>query len=573
MSTVLRGIIASILAATILGTTTSSASAQNSFGVQRPTNDYRQSSPNAAASFSSPNSIQSSGSPQTAQGTFARSAYPSVGESAALPKVGSPSKINNLLPRREIPHDSSMPPIPSVVRLIAFEKGGQSFGSGSYIGNYNDYGLIVSNWHVINDSDGLVHVHFPNGFSTYGAVIDSDQKWDLATIAISKPPAEIQPMPIAQSIPMPGEPLWIAGHGPGVYRVAGGRCVRYFAPEIPQNGTNPIYEIVELSVSARKGDSGGPILNQQGELAGVLFGSDMIRNTAGSFCGRVSKFLLRSTSILQKLPKQPEVYFASIEKEGPKRQLQETVRILPNEALVSVAAPSSVDIAGSSVSSFGVRSNSRRYVQGAPIPSSTPGAVSSNSWTPQPQPQQNVPKEQAPSSVPPTNTPVQEPIRKAVWSKPHSNIYGSISLQFPSEQFGRQVLQTGLNTATLDPNQESVKQCSLPSVDVPRDPFAVDLSSLNPKRDADEIVADAQERMQRDVIRPKYGVIPSTPYTLQPSRKKSASVPPILVLGGIVFVALLVFQAVRLIRGDYEPNNFEDDEQESVPFAQQRHAA
>ena len=41
---------------------------------------------------------------------------------------------------------------------------------------------------------------------------------------------------------------------------------------------------------AREGDSGGPIFNERGELAGVLFGSGG-GATAGSYAGRVREFL------------------------------------------------------------------------------------------------------------------------------------------------------------------------------------------------------------------------------------------------------------------------------------------
>ena len=49
-------------------------------------------------------------------------------------------------------------------------------------------------------------------------------------------------------------------------------------------------EMVELSAAARNGDSGGPILNSRGELAGVLFGTAFGRTT-GSYCGRLRWFL------------------------------------------------------------------------------------------------------------------------------------------------------------------------------------------------------------------------------------------------------------------------------------------
>jgi hypothetical protein len=48
--------------------------------------------------------------------------------------------------------------------------------------------------------------------------------------------------------------------------------------------------MVELSAAARQGDSGGPIFNRRGELAGVLFGTAW-GQTTGSYCGRVRWFL------------------------------------------------------------------------------------------------------------------------------------------------------------------------------------------------------------------------------------------------------------------------------------------
>jgi hypothetical protein len=48
--------------------------------------------------------------------------------------------------------------------------------------------------------------------------------------------------------------------------------------------------MLELDAEARQGDSGGPIFNQSGELAGVLFGAGQ-GTTMGSFAPRVRCFL------------------------------------------------------------------------------------------------------------------------------------------------------------------------------------------------------------------------------------------------------------------------------------------
>jgi hypothetical protein len=234
-------------------------------------------------------------------------------------------------------------PFPNIARLVAFDKKGQSFGSCSYIGSAGNYGIIISNWHVICETDGLTHVYFPSGFSSFGAVIQFDRKWDLAVIVISKPPTSIPPLPIMQAAPRPGEPLWIAGYGSGLYRIASGYCVEYLAPEIPRNGTAPSYEIIKLSTTARQGDSGGPILNKNGELAGVLFGSDMVTSTAGSHCGRVKWFLKQVNPIIANLPQKPEALFASIEPTGPRHLLngvqQNTIIQVKNPPTIELGVP------------------------------------------------------------------------------------------------------------------------------------------------------------------------------------------------------------------------------------------
>ena len=172
---------------------------------------------------------------------------------------------------------------PAVARIVAPGDGSISYGSGTLVWANETHGLVVTNWHVINEATGPISVHFPDGFYSLGTVQKVDQDWDLALIAVRKPNA--QPVPLADHAPRPGEPLTIAGYGSGEYRAASGPCTQYVAP-----GTTFPYEMVEVAVSARQGDSGGPIFNTRGELAGVLFGEGHGR-TSGSYCGRVKWFL------------------------------------------------------------------------------------------------------------------------------------------------------------------------------------------------------------------------------------------------------------------------------------------
>lgn len=202
-----------------------------------------------------------------------------VWTAAALPALGDQSVSNA--------H-------PAVVRVIVPERDGTSYGSGALVAVNEQHGLVVTNWHVVRDASGTVLVSFPDGFHSAATVLKTDRDWDLAALAVWRP--RVQPIPLAAEAPRPGEVLTIAGYGKGWYRASAGRCTQYLSP----GGSHP-YELVELSTGARQGDSGGPIINNRGELAGVLFGAAWGKTT-GSYCGRVRWFLSSVADEFQRFP-------------------------------------------------------------------------------------------------------------------------------------------------------------------------------------------------------------------------------------------------------------------------------
>ena len=174
---------------------------------------------------------------------------------------------------------------PAVARIVVQEKTGVSYGSGSLIDVRGEYGLLVTNWHVVRDSaGGSIYAFFADGFQTPATIVKADKDWDLCALTIRKPPG-VQPLALARAAPRIGEWLCIAGYGSGDYRAAAGRCTQYVSP-----ATNLPYEMVEVAAEARQGDSGGPIFNERLELAGVLFGAAN-GTTSGSYSGRVLSFL------------------------------------------------------------------------------------------------------------------------------------------------------------------------------------------------------------------------------------------------------------------------------------------
>ncbi|MCO6455169.1 MAG: trypsin-like peptidase domain-containing protein [Pirellulaceae bacterium] len=182
-------------------------------------------------------------------------------------------------------------PHPAVARVIVAERDGASVGSGTLVDAHGRYGLVVTNWHVVRDAQGPISVVFPDGFRSAAQVLKLDEDWDLAALAIWRP--KVAPVPLATEAPRPGDMLTIAGYGSGSYRATSGPVTQYVAPE-----KDWPYEMVELAAAARQGDSGGPIFNRQGQLAGVLFGSNG-QTTSGSYAGRVQQFLAPTWQVLR----------------------------------------------------------------------------------------------------------------------------------------------------------------------------------------------------------------------------------------------------------------------------------
>ncbi len=150
-------------------------------------------------------------------------------------------------------------------------------GSGTLIAS----DIFITNWHVIRDK-GDITVEFGN-FTTKATIIKMDKTWDLAALRLETKP-RIKPVKIGK-VPNIGDKLRIAGYGSGDYKESTGKLIKFCAP-----GRTEPDDVLELKASARNGDSGGPILNQKGELVGVLFGS-INGLTNGSHSGRILKFL------------------------------------------------------------------------------------------------------------------------------------------------------------------------------------------------------------------------------------------------------------------------------------------
>jgi hypothetical protein len=270
-------------------------------------------------------------------------------------------------------------PHPAVARIIVPEDGATAFGSGSLVDVREQFGLVITNWHVVRDATGPVDVVFPSGFRSQARPLKVDKDWDLAALVIWRPP--IEPVHVSQIPPRPGDVLTIHGYGQGQYRIATGRCTAFYAPKVhfPQ-------EMLELDVEARQGDSGGPIFNQRGELAGVLFGAGE-GTTIGSFAPRVESFLATlapdigqvKDQALVAVPDRPAPNVHPIDQPSAQGHMVTQVTI-PNESGIAASAWPSSPWAAPSVANREPRSVDDDRLAATPSAVASAGGEDPVSW-------------------------------------------------------------------------------------------------------------------------------------------------------------------------------------------------
>lgn len=173
---------------------------------------------------------------------------------------------------------------PTVCRVVSQTGASIEAGSGVLVRASGSSAVVLTAYHVVRGNRGTLEVAFPCGTVGPARLVAFDQDWDLAALAVPRPDAE--PVVISAQAPRLRDRITIAGYGPaGVYRELTGEVVEFGSP----TQTKPA-QFMDITGTARQGDSGGPMFNSRGELAGILFGQARGR-TVGSCSTRLALFL------------------------------------------------------------------------------------------------------------------------------------------------------------------------------------------------------------------------------------------------------------------------------------------
>lgn len=180
----------------------------------------------------------------------------------------------------------------STVWILCRVSGRLVTGSGALI--HLSRRLVLTNYHVVGQTS-QVSVFFPqyrggelltrpatymehaDRWGLTGTVLARDPTRDLAVLRLDRVPPEVMALPLASHSPRPNQTVYSVGASgvtEGVlWRSTTGQVRQVYPQQIDYpDGQRLRARIIETQAPTNSGDSGGPMVNERGELVGVVQG-------------------------------------------------------------------------------------------------------------------------------------------------------------------------------------------------------------------------------------------------------------------------------------------------------------
>jgi S1-C subfamily serine protease len=162
---------------------------------------------------------------------------------------------------------------PAVVQVTTTHGGGrsgadgaQALGSGFVI---DKSGHIVTNYHVVEGADSI-EVSFSNKDTLEATVVGSDPSTDLAVLDVDAGARALAPLALADSDAVRvGDPVVAIGNPFGLERTVTAGIVSALQREVSAPNGYTIDHVIQTDAPINQGNSGGPLIDANGEVVGV----------------------------------------------------------------------------------------------------------------------------------------------------------------------------------------------------------------------------------------------------------------------------------------------------------------
>ena len=146
--------------------------------------------------------------------------------------------------------------------------GGQQRGQGSGF-VYDTQGHVVTNQHVV-DGASAISVTFWNGAVYKARLVGTDPSTDLAVIDVDAPSSLLHPIPVGDSGKLEvGDGVVAIGSPYGLEETVTSGIVSALHRQMESPNGFTINDSIQTDAAINHGNSGGPLLNAQGQVVGV----------------------------------------------------------------------------------------------------------------------------------------------------------------------------------------------------------------------------------------------------------------------------------------------------------------
>ncbi len=179
---------------------------------------------------------------------------------SATPMAGRTGVTPSALSIRKVPRFTNgiVSNMDKILRAVVKVKRGNGLGTGFVI---DDRGYLLTNAHVVGDADNVT-IQFDDGESVAASVLRRDTLRDIALLKIDR--AGLKPIPIRGGRLTLTEKVFAVGNPLGLSQTVTDGIVSAYR-KFPDNAQ----EYIQASVAITFGNSGGPLLDANGNVVGV----------------------------------------------------------------------------------------------------------------------------------------------------------------------------------------------------------------------------------------------------------------------------------------------------------------
>lgn len=199
---------------------------------------------------------------------------PSVVRIDGYDPAGTGSADEDSGPGNTKPAEPTAPGRPLTPKAGTHEPGKMLFentavGSGVVI---NEDGTILTNLHVAMAASRL-KVTFADGSESDAMVVGTDPKQDLAIVKPARIPDDLKPATLTTTAGLnPGDQVEAVGFPFGIGPSATAGVVSGLKREFQEEGRGKLTNLIQFDAAANPGNSGGPLVNRDGEVVGIVTG-------------------------------------------------------------------------------------------------------------------------------------------------------------------------------------------------------------------------------------------------------------------------------------------------------------